>query len=128
MTQIYPLDRGQRMKSTCQTLYEIHLPSPQLFFKQFKMLGNSTHTPWVLLTSGTSVCRSFSRAAFVTPPGSSIHGSLQARILSWLPCPPAGALLTQGSNLCLLNLPHSGVLYHQCHLGTSEAGTFCEFC
>ena len=27
-----------------------------------------------------------------SPPGSSVHGILQARILEWLPCPPPGDL------------------------------------
>ena len=26
-----------------------------------------------------------------SPPGSSVHGTLQARILEWLPCPPPGS-------------------------------------
>ena len=35
-------------------------------------------------------------------PRSSVHGTLlQARIPEWLPCPPPGDLLTQGSNLCV---------------------------
>ena len=38
-----------------------------------------------------------------SPPGSSVHGVFQARILSGLPCPPPGNRLTQGSNLCLLH-------------------------
>ena len=32
-----------------------------------------------------------------SPPGSSIHGILQARILEGLPCPPAGDLPNQGT-------------------------------
>ena len=44
-----------------------------------------------------------------SPPGSSIHGILQARIRG-LPCPPPGIFLTQGSNLCLLYCRH--ILYH----------------
>ena len=43
---------------------------------------------------------------FGTPPGSSVHGILQARILNGLPFPPAGDLPDQGSNLCLLHLLH----------------------
>ena len=30
------------------------------------------------------------------PPGSSVHGILQARILEWLPCPPPGDLPNPG--------------------------------
>ena len=31
-----------------------------------------------------------------SPPGSSVHGVLQARILEWAPCPPPGDLLNLG--------------------------------
>ena len=31
-----------------------------------------------------------------SPPGSSVHGILQARILEWLPCPPPGGLPNPG--------------------------------
>ena len=41
--------------------------------------------------------------------GSSVHGILWARILQWLPCPPPGIFLTQGSNSCLLYLLHCQV-------------------
>ena len=33
-----------------------------------------------------------------SPPGSSVHGILQVRILVWLPFPSPGELPTQGSN------------------------------
>ena len=33
------------------------------------------------------------------PPGSSVHGILQARILEWLPCPPPGDLPSPGIEL-----------------------------
>ena len=39
-------------------------------------------------------------------PGSSVHGILQARHWSGLPCPPPGDLPTQGSNSHLLCLLH----------------------
>ena len=41
------------------------------------------------------------------PPGSSVHGILQARILEWVTTPsPRGIFLTQGSNQSLLLLLH----------------------
>ena len=41
-----------------------------------------------------------------SPPGSSVHGILQARILEWVAVPSSrGIFLTQGLNLCLLHLP-----------------------
>ena len=41
----------------------------------------------------------------VAPPGSSVHGILQARILEWLPFPPSGGLLIPGIELALLAFP-----------------------
>ena len=39
-----------------------------------------------------------------SPPGSSVHGILQARILEWVAIPSSrGSSLTQGSNPCLLH-------------------------
>ena len=38
-----------------------------------------------------------------SPPGSSVHGILQARILEWVVM-PVSIFPTQGSNLCLLHL------------------------
>ena len=52
-----------------------------------------------------------------SPPGSSVHGILQARILEWVAMPfSRGIFPTQGSNLCLLQadslcLSHRGSLY-----------------
>ena len=39
-----------------------------------------------------------------SPPGSSVPGIFQARILEWVAFPTPGDLLTQGSNLCFLHL------------------------
>ena len=36
-----------------------------------------------------------------SPPGSSVHGILQARILKWVATPFSGIFPTQGSNLSL---------------------------
>ena len=38
-----------------------------------------------------------------SPPGSSVHGILRARILSGLPCPSPGDLPDPGANLCLMH-------------------------
>ena len=41
-----------------------------------------------------------------SPPGSSVHGILQARILEWVAMPPPpGIFLTQGSNSSLFVFP-----------------------
>ena len=42
-----------------------------------------------------------------SPPGSSVHGILQARVLEWVATPSSrGIFLTQGPNLRLLCLLH----------------------
>ena len=42
-----------------------------------------------------------------SPPGSSVHGILQARILEWVAISfSSGIFLTQGLNPCLLRLLH----------------------
>ena len=41
-----------------------------------------------------------------SPPGSSDHGILQARVLGWVAMPPPGIILTRGLNPCLLCLLH----------------------
>ena len=50
------------------------------------------------------------------PPGSSVHGILQARILEWVGL-PWGIFLTQGSNPGLLYCRQ--ILYHLSHQGSS---------
>ena len=52
-----------------------------------------------------------------SPPGSSVHGILQARILEWGAIPFQGIFLTQGLNPGLL--PHRQILYHLSHKGSS---------
>ena len=41
-----------------------------------------------------------------SPPGSSVHGLLQARFWSVLPCPPPGDLPNPGIKPCLLHFLH----------------------
>ena len=39
-----------------------------------------------------------------SPPGSSVHGILQARILKWMPCPPPWDLPNLGTEpMCLMS-------------------------
>ena len=63
-----------------------------------------------------------------SPPGSSVHGILQARILEWVAMPSSrGIFLTLGSNhrfLCLLLC--RWILYPLSHL-RSSANWFCSF-
>ena len=58
-----------------------------------------------------------------SPPDSSVHGILQARILEWVAMPfSRGIFLTQGLNLSLLHCRQ--ILYHLSHQG-SHIYIFC---
>ena len=48
-----------------------------------------------------------------SPPGSSVHEILQARILEWVANPSPGVFPTQGLNPGLLH--HRQILYHLSH-------------
>ena len=68
----------------------------------------------------TQSCRLFATAWTVarmdcSPPGSSVHGILQARILEWVAVPFSRGL-TQGSNPGLLHCRR--ILYHLSHEGS----------
>ena len=53
------------------------------------------------------VVQSFAAPMDCGPPGSSVHGISQARILEWIAISfSRGIFLTQGLNLCLLSLQH----------------------
>ena len=82
------------------------------------------HTHAESLQSCSTLCNGME----CSPPGSSVHEILQARILEWigLPFSSPGIFLTQGSNPCLLHLLHCRhILYPLSHLGSpySEVGT-----
>ena len=72
-----------------------------------------------LYAKSLQLCLTLCNLMDCSPPGSSIHGILLARVLEWVTMPfSRGIFLTQGSNpdlLCLLGC--SWVLYHLCHLG-----------
>ena len=51
-----------------------------------------------------------------SPPGSSVHGILQARILEWVATVLQGIFLTQGSNPGLLHCRQ--ILYYLNHQGS----------
>ena len=74
-----------------------------------------------------------------SPPGSSVRGILQVRILKWVASPSSGeSSPTQGSKLCLLSLLHCRrILYplshwgssgHSCHSGNSKGLRNSMFC
>ena len=51
------------------------------------------------------LCLAFCNPMDHSPPGSSVHGVLQARILEWVPCPPPGDLPIPGIKLMSLMSP-----------------------
>ena len=57
--------------------------------------------------SVTQLCPILCNPTDCSPPGSSVHGILQARILEWVAISSSrGIFPTQGSNPCLLRLLH----------------------
>ena len=51
-----------------------------------------------------------------SPPGSSVHGTLQAEILEWVVMPSSRGSSDPGINPCLLHLRH----WHYLHLGSPQ--------
>ena len=68
-----------------------------------------------LACSVTQSCLTLCDPTDCSPPGSSVHGILQARILEWIAISSSrGIFSTRGSNLSLLHLLHCRqILYHQ---------------
>ena len=62
-------------------------------------LNPESLTCCVTLFSPSVVSDSFSTPCTVAPPGSSVHGIFQARILEWVSFPFPGIFWTRGSNL-----------------------------
>ena len=53
-----------------------------------------------------------------SPPGSSVHGTLQARTLAWLPFPPPGDLPDPGIEPTSPVTPHAGECLLLSHRGS----------
>ena len=70
------------------------------------MMGKYHQSPPCMWTKSLQSCLTSCNPMDHNPPGSSVHGSLQARILSELLCPPAGVFSAQGLNPHLLGLLH----------------------
>ena len=66
----------------------------------------SSQRLWKCVCVYTQLCLTLCDPMDCSPPGSSVHGVSQARILERLPFPSPGDLLEPGSNSCLLHLPH----------------------
>ena len=103
-------------------------------------LSNPTPSTWTLAKSKTDLLASPCYCYFsVTklcptvcdpmdcgPPGSSVHGILQARILEWAAIPfSRGIFLTQGSNLGLLHCRQ--ILNHLSHQESPRISTLLPF-
>ena len=59
--------------------------------------GNYIHYLIIIYQGEESVCESLSHVRlFASPPGSSVHGIVQARKLEWLPFPSPGDLPNPG--------------------------------
>ena len=76
----------------------------------------STHACEPSLQSSPILCD----PVVCSPPGSSVHGILQARILEWVAMPPPGDLPNPGIKPVSLTSTCIGrkVLYHKSHLGS----------
>ena len=70
------------------------------------MVGKYYQSPPCMWTESLQSCLTSCNPMDHNPPSSSVHGILQARILSELLCPPAGVFSTQGLNPHLLGLLH----------------------
>ena len=71
---------------------------------------------YAVLCLVTQSCPTLCDPMDCSPPSSSVHAGLQARILEWLPCPPPGIFPTEGSNPGLLHCRQ--ILYHLSHQGS----------
>ena len=60
----------------------------------------------VCCAKSLQLCLTLSDPVDHSPPGSSVHGILQAGILEWVAVPSSGDLPNPGSNHCLLCLLH----------------------
>ena len=73
-----------------------------------------------LCAQSLQLCLTFCNPTDCSPPGSSVHGVLQARMLEWASLPSfQGIFPTQGSNPCLLPFLHCRQILH--HWITGEA-------
>ena len=61
-----------------------------------------------------------------TPPGSSVHGIFQARILKWTLIPSSKGSSQPKDPTHIISCIGSGGLYHQLHLGSPTLGTYAQ--
>ena len=68
----------------------------------YTILYYTIHTYYTICVCAQS-CLALCNLRDCSPPGSSVHGILQARIMEWVPIPFSRIFLTQGSNPSLLH-------------------------
>ena len=73
---------------------------------------------FIMLVLVAHLCSTLCKSTDCRPPGSSVHGILQARILEWVGCHSLfqGIFPTQGLNPGLLHCRQ--ILYHLSHQGS----------
>ena len=85
-----------------------------------KRVWNAVHAK--SLQSSLTLCNPMNHR----PPGSCVHGILQARILEWVAMPSSRGSSQPRDQLESLMFPAlaGGFLYHSCHLGSSRNAVF----
>ena len=62
----------------------------------YSFLAHSKVTYWCTCAKSLQLCQTLCNPMDCSPPGSSVHEILQARILEWVACPPPGDLPNPG--------------------------------
>ena len=65
---------------------------------------------WCVVVVRAQLCSTICDPMDCSPPGASVHGIIQARMLEWVAFPPPGVFPTQRLNPCLLHW--KWMLYH----------------
>ena len=87
------------------------------------MLGLGAFTAGRVHTKLLQSCLTLCNLMDCSPPGSSVHGILQARILEWGAMPSSRGVTwpRDGNRISYISWIGRQFLYHQCHLGSPEA-------
>ena len=97
--------------------YLTHTPNYEEQVKIYIYIHMYVHTHTrVCVLSHFSLCDPMDRS----PPSSSVHGILQARILEWLVMPSSRGSSQSRDQTCISYVSCTGrqALYHYCHLGS----------
>ena len=90
--------RSYCTKATRRTSFYLnyHFKGPTQIHSHFKVLGVKTTTYSCCCYLAAQSCLTLCDPMDCSPPGSSVHGISQPRILEWLPCPSPGDLPNPG--------------------------------